>query len=613
VVVSYSQRRVLAIPSAEAGQSPTLLVCVLDPALTPLDNSPWRMGIMQIQKTEEDLRVLLPNNPFVPPKGDVCFINNLPPELLSRIFEVGSADDDSEDEDDMAPDYWLHLLDAKGADEKDTHDSDVEMKDELEDGDEDGDGDGDEEETDDSDDSDATGSTDFSPLRRSFQTVVSLVCSHWRNVAFSTPSLWTTIEVTPEAHPPYQPVSMWLERSKGLPIDICVDCERLEAEPPSDADIKFLFSLLVPHIHRWRTMEVSVEEYHHMYVFLSAVSDPSIPAAPQLTTLELYHHEETEEFDSFGMSGQLTLFGGSAPLLTRLVLWGVPVDWNQPWIASASNLTDLELAFHPEDARPSWAQISSILRGASALEKLSLRMSGPSGDPPEWLIEPTSESPADLNAPVQLPQVTDFILAFHSQARAIGLLHKFYLPALKNLVLDFDDGDYTEFVHELAGPATSLSLPSVQEQPRSLLSNLESLKIAGLPCRTECVETLYGELQNLTSLNLSLSYLPEVFVDLLCSPRIATGRHYIWLPRLVTLFVSGTSSDVLREIVERRIDAGVPLNSLYVEESCEVAAEDLEWLKENLKTFEFFEGSDDEDEIDFEDLNEEVDEWSDMD
>jgi hypothetical protein len=50
-----------------------------------------------------------------------------------------------------------------------------------------------------------------------------------------------------------------------------------------------------------------------------------------------------------------------------------------------------------------------------------------------------------------------------------------------------------------------------------------------------------------------------------------------------------------------------------VEESCEVAAEDLEWLKENLKTFEFFEGSDDEDEIDFEDLNEEVDEWSDMD
>ena len=566
------------------------------------------MGIMQTQKADEDLRVPLPNNPFVPPKGDVCFINNLPPELLSRIFEVGSADDDSEDEDDIAPDYWLHFLDAKGADGKDTQDSDVEMKRELEDGDED------EEETDDEEDSDATGSSDFSPSSLSFQTIVSLVCRHWRNVAFSTPFLWTTIEVTPEARPPYEPVSMWLQRSKGLPIDICVDCERLEVEPPSNADLKFLFSLLVPHIHRWRTMEISVEEYRHMYVFLSAVSDPSILAAPQLTTLELYHHEETEEFDSVdtGMSGQLPLFGGSAPLLTRLVLWGVPIDWNQPWIASASNLTDLELAFHPEDARPSWAQFDTILRGASTLEKLSLRMSGPSGEPPEWLIEPTPESPADLNAPIQLPHVTDFILAFHSQARAIGLLHKFYLPALKNLVLDFDDGDYTEFAYELAGPATSSSLPSVQEQPRSLLSNLESLKIAGLPCRPECVETLYGELQNLTSLNLSLSYLPEAFVNLLCSPRMAAG-HYIWLPRLVTLYVSGTSSDVLREVVQKRKDAGVPLNSLYVEESCDVDNEDVEWLKENLKTFEFFEGSDDEDVIDFEDSNEEVDEWSDMD
>ena len=57
----------------------------------------------------------------------------------------------------------------------------------------------------------------------------------------------------------------------------------------------------------------------------------------------------------------------------------------------------------------------------------------------------------------------------------------------------------------------------------------------------------------------------------------------------MTLYVSGTSSDVLHEVVQRRMDAGVPLNSVYVEESCEVEDEDVEWLKENLKTFEFFE------------------------
>jgi hypothetical protein len=56
----------------------------------------------------------------------------------------------------------------------------------------------------------------------------------------------------------------------------------------------------------------------------------------------------------------------------------------------------------------------------------------------------------------------------------------------------------------------------------------------------------------------------------------------------------------------------VTLGALYVEETSDVESEDVEWLKENVKTFEFFEGSDDE-EV-FEDLDgEEVDEWSDMD
>ena len=332
-------------------------------------------------------------------------------------------------------------------------------------------------------------------------------------------------------------------------------------------------------------MEVSVLDYHHLYVFLSAVSNPSIPVAPLLTALE---------FDSFGsiyrgMSKHLTLVAGSAPLLTRLVLCGVHVDWNQPWIASASNLIHLELAFHPEDVRPSWAQFASILRGASALEKLSLRRSGPSGDPHEWFIQPTPGSPAGLNTPLQLLHVTDFTLAFHSQARAIGLIHRFCLPALKSLVLEFDAGNYTEFVHELAKPATSLSLPSAQGQPYSLLRNLESLKIAGLPCRTECVETFYGELQNLRSLTLS-SDVPEEFMSLLgLVPCI--GRHEIWLPRLVTLCVSDASTTVLREIVRTRKDAGVPLSSLYVSEPYEVQDEDMVWLKENLKIFELSDDS----------------------
>ena len=80
---------------------------------------------MQTQEAEEDLDALLSNNPFVPAKGGVCFINNLPPELLSLIFEVGSADDDSEVD-------WDDLLDTMEANERDTHECNIQLNEDEE-------------------------------------------------------------------------------------------------------------------------------------------------------------------------------------------------------------------------------------------------------------------------------------------------------------------------------------------------------------------------------------------------------------------------------------------------------------------------------------------------
>ena len=520
-------------------------------------------SIKQSEKDEEDLHALLPNNPFVPPKGGVCHINRLPSELISRIFEVGFEDDDeSDDEQGIMPDFW----ESSGDDEDDEEITD-----------------------------DVTESHPFPP----FPIVVSCVCHLWRSISFSTPSLWTTIVVTPVAYAPYPLEWTHLKRSKNVPVDIYVKCqlegyEKYVDRGPSDVDLIYLFGMLLFfHIHRWRTMEVSVSKYHHMDLFLDAFSHPSTPAAPQLTTLALYHyHEDTEDLDDVehpGMSKHPTLFGGSAPLLTTLILYGVHVDWNQPWIAAASNLTVLHLAFHPQAVRPSWTQFTAILRGASSLEKLSLCQSGPSGDPSEWFIEPIPGGPADLNAPVHLARVTDLVLGSHPQVHAIGLLRKLHLPALKNLVLTFENGDYTDLVHELARPATSLS-PS-QEQPRSLLSRLENLHLANLPCSSECAETLYGELQNLTSLNIRFMNVPSEFLDILCTPCRLSGQGDVWLPRLQTLRVSETDGYTLEKVIKYRKDAGVPLSALYVEKWSEVYEEEAGRLKENVETFEFFDDS----------------------
>ncbi|KAF8840611.1 hypothetical protein BDN67DRAFT_968302 [Paxillus ammoniavirescens] len=576
------------------------------------------MGILHGPQAAEELnRKLLPDNPFIPPKGNSCPINHLPPELLSRIFELGAQDNGIFEEDEMIAQSWnnshANRLEKKGEESMGTSDHDIDLT---------GEEDADEEAS-----SVMTGSSDTSPHWPPFQIVASHVCQHWRNVAFSTPSLWTYIAVSPCARPPYEHVSTLLERSKSLPIDILVDCEppdrdedsvSEDEDEPSDDDLKYLFALLVPHIHRWRSMEVQVLSYEHMYAFLEAVSDPFISPASQLETLQLYHHDEEEESSSFAkpkLSKHFTLFGGSAPCLKNLALWGVHIDWSQSWLASASNLVTLNLEYHTEDVRPSWNAFATILRGAPALEKLSLRSSGPSGDPAQWIIEPNPAHPGgDLNAPIQLLKLTDLELAFHSPTYASGLLRKLYIPALRSLALDFEDGDYTEFVTRLAEPTATVGLLPANEQPRSLLSGIETLKISGLPCSDQSVLTLYGELNILDGLNLSMDYLSDVFLDLLCMPpRTFTGHNFIWLPRLKTLFVSGTSGNKIREVVQNRKDAGVPLKSIYVEENCDVDDDDVEWIRDNVDMFEFFEGSDDEDVVDLIEDMEDGNEWSDMD
>ncbi|KAF8432724.1 hypothetical protein L210DRAFT_3557708, partial [Boletus edulis BED1] len=477
-------------------------------------------------------------------------------------------DDGFGEEQDKASGDVPHTdqLDAKTTSEKDTHAHDAEM---VQRGENKG-GDGESA-------SDDTGS---SATAVPFAFVVSFVCQHWRNVALSTPSLWATIVVTPKARPPYERLSTMLERGKGFPIDISVAYEPEDGSdedefdyknPPSiDNNLAFLFAMLIPHIHRWRTMKVTVSDYHHMYAFLCTVSDPAVPAASRLTTLELYDNGHAQNYDIFDESGlwdHFMLFGGSAPLLTRIVL------------------------YHQEFLRPSWGQFATILRNAPTLQKLNVRGSGPDHS---WYME-SSSPPKDLNVPIQLVRVTDLVLAYMSSPRATWFIHKFIFPALENLVLRFArDGDCTQFVQELARPAIS---SSPAQGLRSLLSGLESLRIARLPCLPKSVRTLYGELQNLVSLDISMSRLDPLFLDILSRCCTLPGRGGMWLPRLTTLYVSGTSGSALREVVSVRKEVGVPLGSLYVEEGCDVHEEDVAWLKDNVETFEFFEKRDDEKEI----------------
>ena len=550
------------------------------PALTLFEAVIYQnMEISQSEKVE-DLPVPHPNDP-------ICFINELAPELLSDILQFACIDDDAVNNFEVESAFFRYNEIMRLHSDPRDYENRSEDEDEVE-----GEGEGEDE-----DDEDTPGPPsslcpfDFQrPLWFPFSIVVSHVCRHWRNVALSTPSLWTTIVV---GSAPYELESSLLERSKSLPVDIYANFAPQHVfhtlGAPPDEDVKLLLSMLIPHIHRWRTMQFTASG-HHMGLFASAVSDLSIPAAPQLTTLRLHQYikrEEPEISEYPNISRHFTLFGGSAPLLTTIVLWGVYVDWDQPWIAAASNLRKLELAYHPDAVRPFWNQFATILRGAPALDKLILHKSGPSGHPVGWFIEPTPGGPADLNHPIQLSHVTSFDLMERSQARASGLLfRKFHLPALTELILNLgpEEEDYNHFTLQLIRP---VPFPSpVQEQSCSLLRKLETFKLISLPFqRPEDIEMLYGELQNVTTLSIPMLYLRES-VNILATRCTLAGRGDIWMPQLVTLHTVGGPWDVHCDLVRMRRDAGVPLRSLHVRRYTTFSKLDVKWLRENLETFE---------------------------
>ena len=579
-----------------------------------------------------DPQLSLKDNPFVPPKV-TCPVNNIPPEVLSLIFEIGARSiedgEDSDDEDEAMATFW-NLEEGVEDDVLNEEDSVTRRlgRSKVTGND------GDESQYDGISESASDSTFEVAPP---FEVLISHVCQHWRTVALNTPSLWTKINVSPLESAPFERVKILLERGKSLPIDIHIDCEppddddesscgsedsELDQSPHSMSfsDLDSLMSLLVPHISRWGSIEVSVSCYKHMFVFLSAVSDPSIAGAPQLEALQLYHHEDAESLTAFAhpdLVQHFKLFGGVAPRLKSVALWGVHVDWCQEWLSSGSNLLDLELAYHTDDVRPSWTQFVGILRGAPKLETLSLCSSGPLGAPHDWYSEGGLESHGDDHSGViGLRSLTDLVLAFHSPVYVSGLIHRLALPALKSLTLDFDDDDFTDVVAQLAGPATTAVPPQDGEKMHSLLSGLETLKISGLPCSDRSVELMYKELGNLKALNLSMTYLSPAFIQLLYYPYSVSGRREVWLPSLTTLSTADVPGDQMMELVRKRKEAGVPLKAVFMEENDAVTEEDIQWLKENLETFDFFEGSDDEFEP-LPDIEEEQDgsesEWEEVD
>ncbi|KAH9028511.1 hypothetical protein EDB84DRAFT_1563088 [Lactarius hengduanensis] len=344
----------------------------------------------------------------------------------------------------------------------------------------------------------------------------------------------------------------------------------------SPADLPVVRGLILPHSVRWCTFELLVDDFHLMYNTLATLS--CVLEAPELRALRLCHYNDNKNYDHFSpvdlKQPFFTPFSGRAPELGLVTLRGVHVDWET--CAFLQGLEELELAYHAKDVRPPYKIFTRILRGSPDLHTLTLSASGPAGDPEvDW--------PANV---IGLPSVRQLGLASLEPSYASALLKRIMFPNLLVLSLDFDNfdqDDYSSFITEqLTKPAPN--------QRHSLCYNLVDLKLSGMQCSPTAVSRLYYALSNLVSLDINFNHLPYSFwLDLFWVNLVDEPHDTI--PKLTTLTMSGLSGASMCHLLTQR----PKIKHVRMDSETDMTEEDEAWLRAHTESFDSFDDSDDSD------------------
>jgi hypothetical protein len=579
-------------------------------------------------------------SPYVPqPPAEGCPINSLPPEILTWIFVLGQ-----QMEDDPEPSHAADTESDSG-DEHEHGDSahvcdDPVMHIPL--GDRDVDTvpppepipvvDDDQNNSDwEDEDSDGGSGDDLSVqtflLDESFQVTVSHVCRHWRAIALDSPPLWSEIDVETGRHAgsSYRRASTYLSRTKEYPLSISIDVN----EPDSDTDsvsseqsdsqslspslqLKQIIDLLLPHTRRWLKFRLAADSYHHFFTVLSRFC--TAPPASLLEHLELHHLDEELEpeplfFPYPSEKTPFVIFGNCAPKLRHVSLYSVHIDWHNTTFLK--NLHSLELAYLPQDVRPSFDEFFTILRSSPELRTLDLCMSGPSGHPHEWpafLPPPPQDDhyhdphvpaafatqPGTLDEYMVLPRLHELKLSYQSPEDLAAFFSRVSMPSLHNLEVNLEDHEYTEFIQSYFIAPPKWQGGSSRE---SRLANLKEFSIIQLPCTPKVIAELYAVLGHLEAMNFDFNTLDEPFWKVLVPGMVSgvTTPAKQLLPSLRVMKVKGSSGEVLRQIVGARMEVELPLKKLFIDLKSDVEKEDDSWLRENVEEVEYFEASDEDD------------------
>lgn len=386
--------------------------------------------------------------------------------------------------------------------------------------------------------------------RLPFEILVSHVCSHWREVATGTPSLWTTIHcVTLRAYDnSMKHCAVYLERSIPCLLDM-----RFYLTPPScSPNVLSLLDMIIANVGRWRRLSI-VSDYEEVIRTIFSLFQPLHP--PFLEHLSIYP-EHTGDLPYDENNSKLPpIFTGSAPMLSFVRLAGFAMYLSPPPLAAVTTLHLDAIMDEPLSCR----RLHFMLSMSPSLTHLSL------------LGVPIDAWPSNDPVIIEVPTLRSLRIAADTTT-VYRVLSAILAPRLESLALrDTADND-TDFDWD-----ASLKFPT-----------LKSLMFSGCRFSEFTCRSFFRAFPTITHFTLVNTSFNETLLRLFEDPSVLSGLSSSSIPwpgmHTVTVHhLDCTHEALLCALVSTRKRLGRPLIKLRLDSETRIVLKRrgrLGWLQD---------------------------------
>ncbi|TFY63753.1 hypothetical protein EVJ58_g3062 [Rhodofomes roseus] len=411
--------------------------------------------------------------------------------------------------------------------------------------------------------------------RAELRTNISMVCRQWREIALTTPLLWSLVYISLARPPSHESLELALARSGTQNLDITIRSEGCDADEESGLATKAM-KLLTPHIRRWKLIHITLDDLVNVK---EVVSSHFRGTADALDEIFLCSEPESTS-DPYAEVVLHPTF--VAPKLRVFVLYDIALmkgSARLPKHFPALDELSLVRSSFSEAPGANWPKLMGILKNLKNLRSFNYGLDSEDADDDDDddgdgddEDDEGDDDNIDVSSLPSLPALEELIVHYMNLRGINKLLGAFTAPRLSKLeIASYQSADDEEE-----------RLPKT----KALLGRFPSLGTLRFDDSAEAfdienVQYLADGLERLEVANVDLEPLLQMFTK-----RVARSKRPI--PRLKSLELHSETVvpvSALRKLVEACATAGHAVESAAVHTTAECPKDDLSWFEGNLQNF----------------------------